>query len=314
MALVALSVPGIMFSMSATAQNLRTLLEQQSRGAAKHLGLPQSAQPLGIPALDRVLPDGGLPRGQVTELAVSAGTGLATSISLGACRAAQEQARHQGIDCWCAFVDPSGSLFAPGVIEAGVDPRKLLVVQPPEEPSPAQRRTTAAPSAINRIAIQLAEARLFSVIIVDIVGATWAADHTRTAPLSPSLSQWGKTIRRIAMAIAGTSTQVLLLTDRAARRTLPLPVALRLELQRRNPSQLWLTVAKDKRGRVSAPQLVCLQEPPANEPGSQPNPTRPERGPAAGSTESSRPRLSVVPSTATTVPPLSRANVTSAIL
>lgn len=252
-----------MFSMSATAHDLRRLLEQQTWGAAKHLGLPQAARPFGLPTLDQALPDGGLPEGQVTELAVTAGTGLATYISLAACRAAQEHAQRQGTDCWCAFIDPSASLYAPGVIEAGVDPRKLLVIHPPEDAATPRPRANAPASAINRMAIQLAEARLFSVIVVDIVGATWASEHTRTAPLSPSLAQWGKTVRRIAMAIAGTSTQVLLLTDRAARRTLPLPVALRLELKRKNQSQLWLTISKEKRGRVSAPQLVCLEGAPA---------------------------------------------------
>ncbi len=267
MTLVTLSVPGIMFSMSATARELQRLLEQSSPTTAKHLGLAPSVLPLGLDALDEVLPDSGLPRGQVIEVAVSPGTGLATSVGLWACRAAQLDAVQQGSETWCAFVDPSGSLFAPGVARAGVDLERLLVVRPSASAPNGDKRSRATAEAslasLNRIAVKLAEARLFSVLVVDLVGATWSPGRTRTAPLEPqSLSQWGKSVRRMAMAIAGTATQVILLTDRAAPRTLPLPVALRLELQQQSRGRLQVTIAKEKRGRIRPPKVVHLHREP----------------------------------------------------
>ncbi len=273
--LVMLSASDIMFSMQATAQELQRLLEQTSPTTAKHLGLAPSVLPLGLEAFDEVLPDSGLPRGQVIEVAVSPGSGLATSVGLWACRAAQIDASHQGSETWCAFVDPSGSLFAPGVASAGVELERLLVVRP-SSLAPIQRSTKTRKSGqnreavesslagLNRIAVKLAEARLFSVLVVDLVGATWSPGRTRTAPLEPrSLSQWGKSVRRMAMAVAGTATQVILLTDKAAPRTLPLPVALRLELQQLNPDRLQVTIAKEKRGRISAPKTIQLNPTPS---------------------------------------------------
>ncbi len=289
-----------MFSMSATARELQRLLEQSSPTTAKHLGLAPSVLPLGLDALDEVLPDSGLPRGQVIEVAVSPGTGLATSVGLWACRAAQLDAVQQGSETWCAFVDPSGSLFAPGVVRAGVDLERLLVVRPSAS---ARGRATAEASlaSLNRIAVKLAEARLFSVLVVDLVGATWSPGRTRTAPLEPqSLSQWGKSVRRMAMAIAGTATQVILLTDRAAPRTLPLPVALRLELQQQSRGRLQVTIAKEKRGRIRPPKLVHLHREPQTSSKSQ-LPSNSQLQLASQPSESPRseaPTLSLVPASA----------------
>jgi recombination protein RecA len=65
-------------------------------------------------------------------------------------------------------------------------------------------------------------------------------------------------VRRLALAIEGMETTVLLLTDALAPRPLPLPVALRLEMERVAPERLLVTVAKDRRGRVAAPRTVLL--------------------------------------------------------
>src|SRR5476651_401669 len=76
---------------------------------------------LGVEALNRVLPDNGLPRGAVIELSIHGGSALGTSLGLAACRAAQQAAVEQGGSVpWCAFLDPSGTLYAPGVAAAGV--------------------------------------------------------------------------------------------------------------------------------------------------------------------------------------------------
>jgi recombination protein RecA len=199
---------------------------------------PASSLPLGFDALDAVLPDGGLLRGAVVELAVSGGASLATSIALLACRSAQQESQRAGGDIpWCAFVDPSSTLYAPGVAQAGVALDRLLVVRPPAE-------------AVARVALRIVQARAFTVTIIDTVGAPGCA-------LSSPLGTWPRILRRIAMSVEGTSTSVLLITDSAAPRPLPLPVAMRIELKRVAANKLMLSVAKDSRGRVSRPRSIA---------------------------------------------------------
>lgn len=197
---------------------------------------------MGIGELDAVLPDAGLPRGTVVELAVAGGSSMATSIALGACRSAQQEARlHGGEAAWCAFVDPSGSLYAPGVARAGVELSRLLVVRPPVE-------------ALARVALKLAEARAFSVVVVDTVGVPGASPDV-------SLGSWPRVVRRLSHALEGTATSLMLITDLAARRPLALPVGMRLELSRPSPEQLQVRIAKERRGRISGPRAVAWARP-----------------------------------------------------
>src|SRR4051812_30594506 len=65
---------------------------------------------LGWPEVDAMLPGGGLPRG-VIELSSPHALGGATSMALTAIRAAHARDAR----AWCAWVDPEGSLHAPGV-------------------------------------------------------------------------------------------------------------------------------------------------------------------------------------------------------
>jgi recombination protein RecA len=61
----------------------------------------------------------------------------------------------------------------------------------------------------------------------------------------------------------GSDGAVLLLTDRLAARPMPLPVAMRIEVERPAEDRLTVRVAKDRRGRVTAPAPVPLcAEPP----------------------------------------------------
>ena len=70
------------------------------------------------------------------------------------------------------------------------------------------------------------------------------------------LGPWVRVVRRLSMAVQGTAACVLLITDGAARRPLPLPVAMRIELSRPAQARLSLRIAKDQRGRVSAPHSI----------------------------------------------------------
>jgi hypothetical protein len=205
--------------------------------------------PVRFGGLDEALPDGGLPRGAVVELAAPYGLARATSIALAACAAAQEEARLRGGEgttgAWCAWLEPTNeaasdkvSLFAPAVARAGVDLARLLVVRPSLD-------------ALARVAARAAQSRVFSVIVVDLAGVPGRRPEVR-------LDRWVNPVRRLAIAVEGLETTVILLTDDLTPRALPLPVALRIEVERAAPDRLRLTVAKDRRGRVAPARSVTL--------------------------------------------------------
>ncbi len=205
--------------------------------------------PVRFGGVDEALPDGGLPRGAVVELASPYGLARATSIGLAACAAAQAEAKLRGGEgtagAWCAWLEPApegatdkSSLFAPAVVRAGVDLGRLLVIRPTLD-------------ALSRAAVRAAQSRVFAVIVVDLAGVPGCRSEVR-------LDRWVNPVRRLAMAVEGTGTTVILLTDALAQRALPLPVALRVEVERAAASHLRLTVAKDRRGRVASPRSVEL--------------------------------------------------------
>jgi RecA/RadA recombinase len=193
--------------------------------------------PLGIDTLDAVLPDQGILRGGVVELAVSGPSGLATSIALHAVRAVQRAAEAAPTG-FCAFVDPSATLYAPGVAALGVDLERLLVVRPPLE-------------ALGRVSVKLAESPVFSLVVIDTLGMLGRS-------VDVSLGAWGRIVRRLSMAVDGTARSVLLVTDAKEPRALPLPVAQRIELSQPYCGKLGVRVAKDRRGRITmAREIAC---------------------------------------------------------
>jgi recombination protein RecA len=200
-------------------------------GAA--LGPEVQALPFGIEALDQVLPDRGFLRGGVVELSVACESGLATTLSLAAVRSLQREGRASaaGQAPFCAFVDPSASLYAPGVASLGIELERLIVVRPQSE-------------AIGRVAIKLSESSVFALVVVDTVGTDL------------SLKSFVRIVRRLSMAVDGTKNSVLLLTSASQPRALPLPVAQRIELSRPTRDRLVVRVAKDRRGRVTPPRSL----------------------------------------------------------
>lgn len=172
---------------------------------------------------------GKLDRGElvsgVIELSSDGGLAMGTSIALRACFRVQESARSAfGVVPWCAFVDPTGSLYAPGVHAAGVDLERLLIVRADEE-------------SITRVTLRLVESKVFPLVVVDLMG--FPGDDVEL-----SLGSWVRVVRRMSRAMEGSAHSVLLLTDKNAKRTLPLPVTERLILSRRSPTDLKLTVSK----------------------------------------------------------------------
>ncbi|HLM75390.1 MAG TPA: recombinase A [Polyangiaceae bacterium] len=216
--------------------------DQTSDVAAQEASGRAKALPLGLGKLDETLPEAGLPLGSVIEIATPRGLARGTTIALAACASAQAEARLRGgratEGAFCAWVDAGASLFAPAVARTGVDLSRLLVVRPP-------------PDAIARVAVRLAQSHAFKVIVVDTSGVPGSAIGER-------LDRWPTTVRRLALAVERSDCAVLLLTDSLAARSAPLPVAMRLEVERLSEDRVAVRVAKERRGRVSMPMPVEL--------------------------------------------------------
>ena len=211
--------------------------------------------PTGIPTIDRQLPGGGLLTGALVEFAVAGAASLATTLGLAACRSAQRAAKQLGGEVpWCAFIDPSRSLYAPGVAHAGVQLDRLLVVRPIPSGSAPLSYSASSAEALGRAALRVVESQCFAVIVIDTVGMPGAE-------LNVPLGSWPRIVRRLALALQETQSTAILITDSTARRPLTLPVAQRIELKRSQAHKLILQVAKDRQGRVSAPVSIDLDHP-----------------------------------------------------
>lgn len=201
---------------------------------------------LGWPELEALLPEGGFPRGSVVELASPYAIGGSTRIALSAVRAAQAKDPR----AWCAWIDPEGTLYAPGIARAAVDLRRLFVVRPPRVD-------------LGRITVKVAAAGAFEVIVIDMDPVRGALRDTRRGTDANSASfpaqKRDRTrrrvppevlVRKLALAAAEGGANIFLLTDVSAPRAVQWPVALRLEVARR-PDALAIRVAKDRRGKMS---------------------------------------------------------------
>lgn len=223
-------------------------LRQMTQAICAQGTSPQTARakalPLGLGRVDEMLPEAGLPRGAVVEIAAPRGLGGATTLALSACASAQAEARLRGGDstagAYCAWLEPIPSLFAPAAARAGVDLSRLLIVRP-------ELRDLA------KVAVRIVSSHIFKVVIVDTVGLPGAPSLER-------LDRWANAVRRLALSIEKSDTTVVLMTDSMVMRTLPLPVAMRLEVQRLSEEKVSVRVAKERRGRVSSPVPVELSK------------------------------------------------------
>ncbi len=203
------------------------------------------------PEFERMLPDRGLPRG-VVELAFASGAlsafcGGATTVALRALRAIHK-ARAKA---WCAWVSPIGvpSLYAPSLVQAGVDLSRLLVVHPDG-------------ADLARTTVKVGGSGAFDLVVVDAVaglsGSMSTSPQRRRSPraATPRVGD-ALVVRKLALASEQTGTTVVLLTDMHMPRPVSWPVALRLELERR-PEAIAIRVAKDRYGRTSSPHVVRI--------------------------------------------------------
>ncbi len=191
---------------------------------------------LSWPGLGDILPDGGLPKG-VVELTAPRALGGSTSVALEAVRSGQARAKN----AWCAWIDPEGTLHAPGVVSAGVDLSRMLVVRPPRAELP-------------RVAVKVMGAGAFEVVVVDFdaLPGSWRKREDGEHGVVKKKTAWSPEVlvRKLALAAESCGTTLLLLTDSTRPRSGQWPVALRLELSRSKRNELVVRVAKDRRGRI----------------------------------------------------------------
>jgi len=226
------------------AVDLKKLLSRLTESSKLSSSLEEVRYGLSLswPGLEALLPGGCLPRG-VVELSAPFALGGATSVGLAAICAGQAKAA----TAWCAWVDPERSLYAPGVVAAGVDLSRLLVVCPPR-------------GRLGQVSVKVAASGAFEVVVVDmhpIFGAgsgrgRWTSKADSSKPGSKTTRAWPAEIlvRKLALAAEASSASVLLLTDSTLPRATVWPTALRLELGRPNRLEQTLRVAKDRRGRI----------------------------------------------------------------
>lgn len=222
---------------------------------------------LDWPELEKALPDGGLPRGVIELAAMPRMSGFSrgishafesmrggtTTIAIAAVRAVH--AADENAWCvWCA-PDHAPSLYAPALAQAGVDLDRLLVVRAP------------AP-ALSRTVVKAASSGAFGLVVVDLPRGT-VQDRDRKSVStglgsergmgrSPMVGNEGVVVtRKLALAAEEYGTTSLLLTSALTPRSVPWPVTMRLEVERR-PDSLAVRVAKDRRGPGTSHHVVRL--------------------------------------------------------
>lgn len=183
-----------------------------------------------------------LGQGGIVELAQKGGRALGTSLALRACAEAQKESlafsREPSL---CGFVDTEGSLYAPGVLGHEVRLDRLLVARP-------------RPEALAKTALRMAEARIFSVLVIDIVGSL-------KEPLELYQNSWIRLVRRLALTLEGSNTLIILLTDSSTRAAVPLPTHERLELSRVGSREILARRTRSRRGVLGASLRLALPSP-----------------------------------------------------
>src|SRR5262245_55108729 len=130
--------------MSADAAHLRQLVSGRIGPLSSEWSKGRGVHP--IESWAHALPDGGLPRGAVVEIAAHGSLGQGTALALALC--AEVQGAGRGDAPFCAWIDPEHTLYAPAVDASGALLDRLLVVRP-------ERRDLA------KTAVRLVASRLF---------------------------------------------------------------------------------------------------------------------------------------------------------
>jgi protein ImuA len=103
----------------AIVAELNSRLQHLQQAARRTLG---PARGTGVPQLDALLPEGGLPPGALVELLGEPGNG-AVSLAL-------RLAAGMAVPGAVVVVDPHGWFYPPAAVSCGCDPRRLIVLRP----------------------------------------------------------------------------------------------------------------------------------------------------------------------------------------
>jgi hypothetical protein len=134
-------------------------------------------------------------------------------------------------------------LHAPGVVAAGVELSRVLVVRCPRE-------------RLGHVAVQVVMSGAFEVVVVDFDRIPRAGADQRPGERHEKRLGQEVLVRKLALVAEPNGTTVLLLTDASKPRAVSWPVALRLELSRPGPSELVVRVGKEKRGRIGLAKTI----------------------------------------------------------
>jgi hypothetical protein len=184
--------------------------------------------PTGFADLDRFL-GGGLPRGEVVEIAGGLSSGKAT-LALGACLAALAAGGR------AAWVDPGAGFWPLAALEAGAPADRLVVVRAPD------------PAAACRAAdILLAAAGAVDLVVVDLAGG---------APVGEAR------VTRLSRLAERGGAALLFLSGRPDGGALGALVGLRLRVRRRpDAPDLEVAVVRHKRGPGGRAFVAPLHDP-----------------------------------------------------
>jgi hypothetical protein len=97
--------------------------------------------------------------------------------------------------------------------------------------------------------VRIAEAKIVSVLVIDLRGAM--------GDLSFDGRRWQRAIRRLSLAVKQLATCVLVMTRAQSHQASPLPVSMRLEFNRLSSECFEIRVAKERTGRISPPRTVA---------------------------------------------------------
>lgn len=203
---------------------------------------PPLSRSTGWVELDAILPDGGLPYG-IVEMACASPQTRARAWAGATAIVTSTIAHALGQDdrALAAWIDPDRSLHAPGLLQAGIDVHRLLVVRPPPPVSW---------SVLGRVAVKVVASGAFAIVVVDV--AAHEARRTRDVSGGHELL-----VRKLALAAETSASTVVLLTEpaRMPPRTTPWPVAMRLDVTRVREG-ISLSIPKERRGRVRTAKVT----------------------------------------------------------
>lgn len=190
---------------------------------------------LNWPGLEGLAADCGFFQG-VSEFSGAFGRGGVTQLAL---RLTAAIHRAQS-DAWCVWFSIDEMLHAPGAAQIGVDLRRFIVVQSPDD-------------LLAKWVLRTTARGLFDGLVVDAQSAL-----NLQAAFTPDQLLDAHWLKRLALASEKTRTRVVLLTDAAQEQTSAWPVDQKLKCEQFEPDAFVVEVTKSRRGTVSPPRRIKL--------------------------------------------------------